>query len=181
MEKFCCLIIWPLSFVMPVKKAPEIALLLNIFLIYQMTEFILTVFNVFSVYSHLSHLLVGLTMMVWGSDTLELANMSIALKKKRPELVMASILSCQVLCLILIVPMACLARMNSRSQNEIQILQPIHSNKLVVLPVLLLSFLTAVVLYWKKMALDRKSALILLAIYVSYFLLAIFCYKNESD
>ena len=175
------MIIWPLSFIMPVKRAPEIALLLNIFLIYQMTEFILTVFNVFSVYSHLSHLLVGLTMMVWGSDTLELANMSIALKKKRPELVTASIFSCQVICLILIVPMACLARMSARSQSEIQILQPIHSNTIVVLPVLGLSFLTAVVLYWKQMALDRKSAVILLMIYISYVMFAIFCYKNESD
>ncbi len=50
------------------------------FLIYFLCEFILTVFNVFSVYFGLSHFVVGLTLMVWGSDNLELINMIIAVK-----------------------------------------------------------------------------------------------------
>ena len=65
---------------MPVEKFPEVALALFFVLIYFLCEFILTVFNVFSVYSGLSHFLVGLTLMVWGSDNLELINMIIAVK-----------------------------------------------------------------------------------------------------
>ena len=71
-EKFCCLIIWPLSKIMPVNSLPEVALAMVFVLIYLLSEFILTVFNVFSVYTGLSHFLVGLSLMVWGSDSLEL-------------------------------------------------------------------------------------------------------------
>jgi len=81
-EKFCIVIIWPLDKVMPVNYCPELALALFFVIIYFLAEFILTVFNVFSVYTGLSHFLVGLTLMVWGSDNLELINMSIAVKNK---------------------------------------------------------------------------------------------------
>ena len=63
-------------------------------LIYFLCEFILTVFNVFSVYSGLCHFLLGLTLMVWGSDSLELINMAIAVKNAQVELGMISVLSC---------------------------------------------------------------------------------------
>ena len=79
-EKICFIVIWPLTYVMPVERFPELALALFFILIYFLCEFILTVFNVFSVYTGLSHFLVGLTMMVWGSDNLELINMAIAVK-----------------------------------------------------------------------------------------------------
>ena len=79
-EKFCCLIIWPISLISPVKRVPEIALLVFFVSTYFMCEFTLTVFNVFSVYTGLSHFLVGLTLMVWGSDNLELINVIIAMK-----------------------------------------------------------------------------------------------------
>lgn len=79
-EKFCCLIIWPMQFVMPTTVLPELALILVFFFVYVMCEFILTVFNVFSVYTGLSHFLIGLTLMVWGSDNLEMINMAISMK-----------------------------------------------------------------------------------------------------
>jgi len=99
---------------MPVTTMPEVALLLIFFIVYVMCEFILTVFNVFSVYTGLSHFLVGLTLMVWGSDNLEMVNMAIAMKNQDLELGMTAILACQVICLLLVVPLACLMRMYVR-------------------------------------------------------------------
>ena len=81
-EKICFIVIWPLDRVMPVNRLPEVALVLFFVAIYFISEFILTVFNVFSVYTGLSHFLVGLTLMVWGSDNLELINMTISVKNK---------------------------------------------------------------------------------------------------
>lgn len=68
LEKICCVVIWPLSKIMPINAAPEIALAFVFVLIYLLSEFVLTVFNVFSIYTGLSHFMVGLTLMVWGSD-----------------------------------------------------------------------------------------------------------------
>lgn len=65
---------------MPVQKLPELTLVLIFIIIYFMVEFILTVLNVFSVYTGLSHFLVGLTLLVWGSDNLEMLNMAVAMK-----------------------------------------------------------------------------------------------------
>ena len=79
-ENFCCIVIKPMEYIMPVTAAPEFAMILIFIIIYVMCEFILTVFNVFSVYTGLSHFLVGLTLMVWGSDNLDLVNMGISLK-----------------------------------------------------------------------------------------------------
>lgn len=118
-EKICCIVIWPLSLIMPVNAFPELALAIVFALIYFLCEFILTVFNVFSVYTGLSHFLVGLTLMVWGSDSLEMINMAIAVKNKQMELGMTSVMSCQLICLIVIIPVAALARMHAREQNEI--------------------------------------------------------------
>ncbi len=110
-EKFCCIVIWPLSLVMPVQRFPELALAMVFVLIYFLCEFILTVFNVFSVYFGLSHFVVGLTLMVWGSDNLELINMIIAIKNSQLEIGLTSVMSCQLICLIVIIPIAAMARM----------------------------------------------------------------------
>jgi Ca2+/Na+ antiporter len=126
-ERICSIIIWPLSKVVPVTSCPEVALVLVFVIIYFMCEFILTVMNVFSVYTGMSHFLVGLTLMVWGSDVLELFNMIISVRKHQVELGMSSVLGCQVLCLLVIVPLACYMRMVMRDQTEIQILQAHHT------------------------------------------------------
>ena len=93
-ENFCCLIIKPLNLIMPVNSYPIVALLMVVAVVYFMCEFILTVFNVFSVYTGISHFFVGLTIMVWGSDNLELINWAIAMKNNQLELGMSSVLSC---------------------------------------------------------------------------------------
>lgn len=108
---------------MPVQSFPELALALVFVLIYFLCEFILTVFNVFTIYTGLSHFLVGLTLMVWGSDNLEMVNMAIAMKNGQIELGITSIMSCQIICMILIVPIAALARMETRGESEIQVMQ----------------------------------------------------------
>ena len=118
-EKFCCLIIWPLSKIMPVNACPELAMFFVFFLIYIFCEFIVTVFNVFSVYTGLSHFLVGLSLMVWGSDQLELINMTIAMKNQCLELGMTSVISCQFICLVVIIPIAALSRMYSQDADVI--------------------------------------------------------------
>ena len=79
---------------MPVTAAPEIAMILIFIIIYVMCEFILTVFNVFSVYTGLSHFLLGLTLMVWGSDNLDLVNMGISLKNQDMEVGLTALLAC---------------------------------------------------------------------------------------
>lgn len=111
-----------MQFVMPVNSMPELALFLLFFFVYVMCEFILTVFNVFSVYTGLSHFLVGLTLMVWGSDNLEMVNMAISMKNQDLELGMTAILACQVICLLLVVPLACIMRMYVRDQPEIAVM-----------------------------------------------------------
>ena len=114
-EKICFLVYWPLEMVLPVTTWPEIALLLVFAVIYLICEFIVTVMNVLSVYTNLSHFLVGLTLMVWGSDILELFNMIIAVKNNKVELGFTSVLACQVFCIIFVVPIACLMRMAMRN------------------------------------------------------------------
>ena len=148
-ETFCCLIIWPMNFIMPVDQLPEVALFLVFFFVYVMCEFILTVFNVFTVYTGISHFLIGLTLMVWGSDNLEMINMAISMKNKNIEIGLTSILACQVICLILIIPVACLMRMYTRDQSEIQVMQTHHNRDIVVLPPLITSFL-CMMIYWYR-------------------------------
>lgn len=118
-EQICVLVNWPLSKLLPVTSLPEVSLLLVFFIIYLICEFVVTIMNVLSVYTNLSHFLVGLTLMVWGSDILELFNMILAVKKKQLELGLTSILACQVFCILVVVPLACLMRMLMRGQTEI--------------------------------------------------------------
>ena len=80
-EKICCLVIWPLSWVLPVKTCPEIAVLMIFFIIYVMVEFIVMVMNVFSAYSGISHFMVGISLMVWGADNMEMLNLAVAINK----------------------------------------------------------------------------------------------------
>ena len=96
-EKICCLVIWPLDFILPVNKLPEVALLMISVIIYGMVEFIVTVMNVFSAYTGISHFMVGLTLMVWGSDNMEMLALAIAIGKGEEEMATIAVLSCQIL------------------------------------------------------------------------------------
>ena len=51
-----------------------------------MVEFIVTVMNVLSAYTGISHFMVGLTLMVWGSDNMEMLNLAIAIGKGEEEI-----------------------------------------------------------------------------------------------
>lgn len=167
-EKFCFLVYWPLDRCLPVAKMPEVTLLVVFFLIYLICEFIVTIMNVFSVYTNMSHFLVGLTLMVWGSDILELFNMIIAVKKDMLELGFTAVLGCQVICILVVVPLACLMRMAVRGQTEIQVLQSFHTRNQVILPPIICSVLCFTIFYLQKMDLDRKSSMALIAIYLAY-------------
>jgi len=157
-----------MKFIMPIKILPEAALILIFFIVYVMCEFILTIFNVLSVYTGLSHFLVGLTLMVWGSDNLELVNMAIAMKNNNLEIGLTSILACQVICLILVIPFACMARMYKLERPEIQVMQSMHNRDMVVLPPLICSIL-CILIYWnRRMDLNRTSAALLMLIYMAY-------------
>ena len=180
-ESFCFLVIKPMEFIMPVSALPELALVLIFVIVYMMCEFILTIFNVFSVYSGLGHFLVGLTLMVWGSDNLELVNMGIAMKNQDMEVGLTALLACQVICLILIVPVACLMRMYSHNMYEIQIMQTEHNRNAVVLPPLVVAVCTLCIFWYRKMDLNRTSAALLLLTYLTYLSFNIYMFWNDAE
>jgi Ca2+/Na+ antiporter len=93
-EKFCCLIIWPLSKVLPVDSVPELAIVLVFICIFFMVEFIVMVMNVFSAYTGISHFMVGITLMVWGSDNMEMLNLAVSTAKGYEEIGLTAVLSC---------------------------------------------------------------------------------------
>ena len=126
-ERICFVVIWPLAKILPINKFPELAVVLIFIVIYVMVEFVVTVMNVFSAYTGMSHFMVGLTLMVWGSDNMEMLNLAIAIGKGEEEMALIAVLSCQILCMTFVIPMACISRMVSRNQTEIQIMQTQHS------------------------------------------------------
>lgn len=79
---------------MPYEEWPIVSTLMIFLVIYFMVEFIIIVMNVFSVYSGLSHFMVGVTLMVWGSDNMEMLNLAIAISKGEEEMATIAVLSC---------------------------------------------------------------------------------------
>jgi Ca2+/Na+ antiporter len=77
-----------------VKTYPIVAVILIFIVIFLMVEFIVTVMNVFSAYTGMSHFMVGLTLMVWGSDNMEMLNLAIAMGKGEEEMATIAVLSC---------------------------------------------------------------------------------------
>ena len=180
-EKFCCLIIYPISLISPVDKVPEIALLVFFVATYFMCEFVLTVFNVFSVYTGMSHFMVGLTMMVWGSDNLELINVIIAMKNGELEMGLTSVMSCQMICLSLCIPIAAIARMKVRDEWEIQVMQSHHGRDLVVLPPLICCVISFLIFLYIRMELDRLSSFVLICIYAVYITYSFMYFGADLD
>ena len=76
------------------KTYPIVAVILIFIVIFLMVEFIVTVMNVFSAYTGMSHFMVGLTIMVWGSDNMEMLNLAIAMGKGEEEMATIAVLSC---------------------------------------------------------------------------------------
>ena len=170
----------PLNYIMPVKSFPELVLALVFVIVYFICEFILTVFNVFTIYSGLSHFLVGLTLMVWGSDSLELINMMVAVKNGQAELGITSVLVCQIICLIMIIPIAAMARMETRGESEIQVMQSHHTRDMVILPALICTVLSFIIFMVQKMDLNRFSAVLLVFIYFGYINYAFYAFGDQD-
>ena len=84
------------------------------------------------------------------------------------EVGLTALLACQVICLILIVPIACLMRMYTHRQTEIQIMQIDHNRNDVVLPPLIVTICCLFVYWYRKMDLNRTSATTLIMIYLTY-------------
>lgn len=80
------------------------------------------VVSVMSVYINLSHIFVGITVMSWGSCSIELINMSLAVKKNEMQMGLTSIVSALVLAFLLIIPLAVLLKMAIRGSHELVVL-----------------------------------------------------------
>jgi len=119
LEKFCILIIWPLEKILPINKLPELCVVLLFVLIFLMCHFILKVINTFTAYVDLSYFLVGLSLMVWGTNNIELVNLSIYVRKGEQEIGLIACLCGSVISLCLVLPIAALLRMIKRKENEL--------------------------------------------------------------
>ena len=93
-EEFCFLIISPMQKVMNCEEWPVACTLFVFLVIYFMVEFIIIVMNVFAVYSGFSHFMVGVTLMVWGSDNMEMLNLASAIAKGEEEMATLAVVSC---------------------------------------------------------------------------------------
>lgn len=161
------------------ERLPEVAFLAIVCLFFLATDFILTVVSVFSVYTHLSHVLIALIVIAWGSSPIELINLVIAAKRNELQMGLTSVLSGVVLAFYLLIPMAMLFKMAHRGAHEIQILQPIHSSHMLILPALCVAVLTLGIYAKTGMKLGKGSASALLALYGGY--MAWMCYTLRSD
>lgn len=107
--------------------------------------------------------------------------MAIAVKNKCCELGMTSVMSCQLICLIVIIPIAAMARMQERDEYEIQVMQTYHSRDMVVLPPLICSVLSFVIFMCKRMELDRASSFSLIGIYGAYIYYSVQVFGGDAD
>ena len=63
-------------------------------IIYFMVEYIVEVMNLLCAFTGLSQVIVGLTLMVWGSDNMEMLSLAIAISKGVEEMALIAVLSC---------------------------------------------------------------------------------------
>ena len=79
---------------MPVNKWPIITVIMIFIIIYFMVEYIVEVMNLLCAFTGLSQVIVGLTLMVWGSDNMEMLSLAIAISKGEEEMALIAVLSC---------------------------------------------------------------------------------------
>ena len=159
---------WFLSHILPMQSSPIISFLLLVGLFFLVTDFILTVFSVLAVYVGLSHILIALTMISWASSPIELINLMVSAKKGELQMGLTSILSGLVFAFYGLIPLAMLGKMAKRGVHEIEILQPIHSSSVLMLPALLVTGFTMVIYYKTGMRLGKGSCAALIAAYGGY-------------
>lgn len=68
--------------------------------------------------------------------------------------------------------MAVLARMQTRDQTEIQVMQVTHTRDIIVLPPLLISIASFIIYLSCGMNLNRFTASLLISIYIGYVVFA---------
>lgn len=73
-----------------------------------------------------------------------------------------------MICVIVIIPIACLLRMHIREQTEIQVIQVEHPREIIVLPPLLISLLSTFIFLSCDMNIQRTQSIMLVTIYVFY-------------
>jgi len=145
-----------------------IAMMMIFVLIYVMVEFIVMVMNILSLYLGISHFMVGLTLMVWGNSNMEMLNLALAMTKGVEEMGYISALSSNVICMTLVLPVACISRMIKHEEFEIQILQAQHNSAQLILPVLLLVAIMMPCFLLVNMHLNRFGAGLLIKAYFTY-------------
>lgn len=118
-EIICHPFVYVLNAILPTIKFPEIAFIIVMILFFIVTDFILTIVSVISVYSSLSHILIGTTLISWGSSAIEVINLSVAAKKNEMHLGMTSILSAIVLIFLVVMPFAMIFKMIKKQSYQI--------------------------------------------------------------
>ena len=111
LELACYPALKTLNLVLPVEKLPILAFLLIVVIFFISMDFILTVVSVLSIYSHMTSLMIGLTIISWGSSPIELINLIIASKKNELQIGITSILSGIVFTFFTLMPLAMIFKM----------------------------------------------------------------------
>ena len=83
--------------------------------------------------------------------------------------------------MIIIIPIACLMRMHAHDQFEIQIMQTHHSRNSIILPPLITSIIVMMIFWYREMDLNRKTAVILVIIYLLYLAFNISVFWSDED
>jgi Ca2+/Na+ antiporter len=117
---------WPalkiLNKLLPVETWPIFSFLAIVVMFFVSMDFLLTVISVLSVYTHLSQILIGLTIISWGSSPIEFINLIISAKKNEMQIGLTSILSGIVFTFLVLMPIAMIFKMIKRGSHEIEIL-----------------------------------------------------------
>jgi Ca2+/Na+ antiporter len=82
-----------LSKIPPVQRVPKLAIALIFICIFAMVEFIVHVMNEISAYTGISHFMVGLTVLVWGNENIEMLNLAVATAKGHEEIGLSAVVS----------------------------------------------------------------------------------------
>lgn len=170
-----------LEYVLPINKLPELAFLIIVSLFFIATDFILTVVSMISVYTHLSHILIGTTLISWGSCSIEVINLTIAAKKNEMQLGLTSIVSAVVLTFLIIMPLAMVFKMLKRQSSLIDILQINHTSHQLFLPVLFVSIIVGLVFWKTKMQIGKGGAIVLIMSYMAYLGVIYVATINDLD
>lgn len=178
------LLCWPslklLELILPMNVLPELAFLMVVGVFFGAMDFILTVVSILSIYTQLSHILIALTIIAWGSSPIELINLMIAAKKGELQIGLTSVLSGIVLAFYVLIPLAMVCKMLRRHASEIQILLPIHTSHMLMMPALVVTLVTTCVFWKTGMDIGKGSASVLIITYLAYITFMGYVYSGDT-